>query len=54
MEREVVEIGGQRGSKASTISLQGLQSWDFDTDKVFIIIIIITITVIIIIIILLR
>ena len=31
MEREVVEIGGQRGSKASTISLQGLQSWDFDT-----------------------
>ena len=31
MEREVVEIGGQRDSKASTISLQGLQSRDFDT-----------------------
>ena len=31
MEREVVEIGGQRGSKAPTISLQGLQSRDFDT-----------------------
>ena len=26
----MVEIGGQRGSKASTISLQGLQSWHFD------------------------
>ena len=51
MEREVVEIAGQRGSKASTISLQGLQGF-WHADKVFIIIII-TITVIIIIIILL-